>query len=140
MIFTQYCNFTDAPGANVPPLVVIGEVSGMEGWVKPVPPVTSGLGEHPDANVVNDEIASVITILESDAEVMFSPTTKYAMHLPGAVSAPALIWAWVQPPGRVLLGGTPLQATSCWYFRSVNKSPSLVISDTCAVNPVPENV
>jgi hypothetical protein len=114
----------------------------MEGWVKPVPPVTSELGEHPDANVVNDEIASVITILVSDAEVMFSPTTKYAMHLPGAVFELAGIGVWIQLPGRALVGGTPtpLQATSCWYFFSVNKSPSLVISVTCAVNAAPENV
>ncbi len=138
MIFTQYCNFTDALAANVPPLVVIGEVD-VVGWLKPVPPVTSGLGEHPDANVVNDEIASLISILVSDAKVMFSPTTKYAMHLPGAVSAPALIWAWVQVPGRTSLGAE-LQPTSCWYFFSVNKSPSLVISVTCAVNAAPENV
>ena len=114
----------------------------MEGWVKPVPPLTSALGEHPDANVVNDEIASLISILVSDAEVVFSPTTKYAMHLPGAVLGLAEIRVWIQPPGRVLLGGTPtpLQATSCWYFFSVNKSPSLVISVTCAVNAAPENV
>lgn len=138
MIFTQYCNFTDAPGANVPPLVVIGKLD-VVGWMKPVPPVTSGLGEHPDANVVNDEIASVITISVSDAKVMFSPTTKYAMHLPGAVSAPAGIWAWVQLPGRTSLGAV-LQPTGCWYFRSVNKSPSLVTSVTCAVNAVLENV